>query len=206
MTHFHALPAALLAAVLLTGPAPASAQALIDGTDPDAIVEIAKGYGEAVLETDNTGDPMISGKMDRTNYVVFFYGCTDGADCSTIQFMSSYTNVDGMNSDLINAWNAEKRFGKAYLDSDGDPVIEMNVNLWAGVSPDNLNDTFDWWRVVMESFENHIDFVPADAPATAAETPTTREADTGAPAAGNPTALGAGSSTLGGGAKVKINR
>jgi len=207
MIHVHALPAALLTAVVLAGPTPAGAQALIDATDPDGIVEIAKGYGEAVLEADNTGDPMISGKIDQTNYVVFFYGCTDNADCSTIQFMSSYTNIDGVDLDLVNSWNAEQRFGKAYLDSDRDPVIEMNVNLWSGVSPDNLNDTFDWWRLILETFEDYIGFVPADGAATT-DTPVTRDAQTDTPpaATGNPTASGIGTGTLGGGSKVKVNR
>jgi len=211
MMHFKTLPAALFAAALLTSPAPLAAQTLVDATSLDSIAEIAQSYGEATLDTDNTGDPMISGLIGQTNYVVFFYGCTDNADCSTIQFMSSYTNIDGVDLDVVNTWNADKRFGKAYLDSDGDPVIEMNVNLWSGVSADNLNDTFDWWRVVLESFEEYIDFTPADAPAdgaATADTPVTRDAQTDTPeaATGNPTASGIGAGTLGGGSKVKVNR
>ena len=41
------------------------------------------------------------------------------------------------------------RFGKAYLDLDGHPTIEMNVNLSKGVSRENLDDTLDWWREVL---------------------------------------------------------
>ncbi len=209
MTFAKSLPAALLAAFLLTGPAPATAQTLVDATQVDSIAAIAREYGEALVEKDNTGDPMISGQIARTNYIVFFYGCTEGADCTTIQFMSSYTNTDGVDAGVINTWNRDKRFGKAYLDDEGDPVVEMNVNLWSGVHENNLNDTFDWWRVVLESFEEHIGFEHADeSAAPAADAPVVREAETDTPAAssGNPTALGMGSSSVQGGSKVKINR
>ena len=203
----RALPAALLAATL-AAPLPAAAQGLVDATNLDGILAIAKDYGDAVLEKDSTGDPMVSGTIGQTQYAVFFYGCTDGADCTTIQFMSSYVNPGAVDSTAINTWNAEKRFGKAFLDDEGDPVIEMNVNLWSGVSENNLNDTFDWWRVVIESFEEYIGFEHATDDAPAAETPVTREAEapTPAPATGNPTAQGIGLGTLGGGAKVKVNR
>ncbi|MEZ5722580.1 MAG: YbjN domain-containing protein [Paracoccaceae bacterium] len=103
----------------------------------------------------------------------------------------------------MNTWNAEKRFGKAFLDDEGDLVIEMNVNLWSGVSENNpQRDTFDWWRVVIESFEEYIGFEHAtDDALPAADAPVTREAEapTPAPATGNPTAQGIGLGTLGGG-------
>ena len=202
------LAAPVLLASLLSAPLPATAQTLVDATNLDSILAIAKDYGTAELETDSTGDPMVSGTIGPTQYAVFFYGCTDGADCTTIQFMSSYVNPGAVDATAINSWNAEKRFGKAFLDDEGDPVIEMNVNLWSGVSENNLNDTFDWWRVVIESFEEYIGFEHATDDAPAADAPVTREAEapTPAPATGNPTAQGIGLGTLGGGAKVKINR
>ena len=202
------LAAPVLLASLLSAPLPVTAQTLVDATDLDSILAIAKDYGTAELEKDSTGDPMVSGTIGPTQYAVFFYGCTDGADCTTIQFMSSYVNPGAVDATAINSWNAEKRFGKAFLDDEGDPVIEMNVNLWSGVSENNLNDTFDWWRVVVESFEEYIGFEHADEDETATTTPVTREAEapTTAPATGNPTAQGIGLGTLGGGAKVKVNR
>lgn len=194
-----------LAAALLA--APAAAQTLVDATGLDRILTIAQGYGEAALEEDSGGDPMISGQIEQTNYVVFFYGCTDGADCSTIQFRARYTGADNVDLDLLNGWNAEKRWGKAYLNSDGETVFEMDVNLWSGVHENNLNDTFDWWRVMIEGFEEYIEFEHAedDDPVTT-EAPVTREAGTDATPVGNPTAQGIGAGTLGGGAKVKVNR
>jgi hypothetical protein len=36
--------------------------------------------------------------------------------------------------DAINEWNKSKRFSRAYVDSDGDPVIESDVDLEGGVT------------------------------------------------------------------------
>ena len=46
-----------------------------------------------------------------------------------------------------------KRFAKAYLDDQNDPVIEMDVNLQGGVSRKNLEETFDLWIYSMGKFE-----------------------------------------------------
>jgi hypothetical protein len=52
----------------------------------------------------------------------------------------------------INTWNRTKRFGKAFLDKDGDPALEMTVNLDYGVSRENLDDSFNWWSKAVKSF------------------------------------------------------
>lgn len=57
----------------------------------------------------------------------------------------------------MNEWNSSKRYGKAYLDDDGDPNIEMTVNLKYGVGRDNFDDTIDWWMLTMKEFEQYID-------------------------------------------------
>lgn len=133
--------------------APATfAQSLIDAGDVDAIANIARGYGSATIQTDSVGDPQILGRINGVLYTVNFYGCTDGADCTTVQFQAGWKNPGELTLDDMNLWNQDKRFGKAYLDFENDPVIEWDVNLFGGVSAQNLDDTFDWWRIVLENF------------------------------------------------------
>jgi hypothetical protein len=138
----------------LAGPL-ASAETLIDGSDPEAIRAIATGYGSAELETDSDGDPQIVGRIDGTQYIVLFYGCTNGQNCNSIQFTAGWACVP-VSLAQINAWNSGMRFGKAYLDEDGDPTVEMNVNLDFGVSRKNLDDTFDFWRLVLTQFQEEV--------------------------------------------------
>jgi len=139
--------------------APQEAQAqrkyLIDGSNPQAIVEIASGYGSAELTTDNDGDPKITGRMEGIRYSIYFYGCSNGKNCDSIAFSTGWVS-DRVSLQDINEWNKIKRFGRVYLDNEDDPMVEMNVNLDGGVSRENLDDTFGWWKIAITSFKEQF--------------------------------------------------
>lgn len=145
----------LLAALCLAGVTQAAGKANIDAGNPAKILEIAKGYGVCSLGKDSKGSPKISCKSDGTNYGVYFYGCTDGAACTSIQFATGWEKQEVTLAD-VNAWNMDKRFSRAYLDEENDPMIEMDVNLEYGVHPDNLDDTFDLWLSLMNQFKKKL--------------------------------------------------
>jgi hypothetical protein len=148
----------LVAGLALTAPAFAqSATDLLDGSDPEAILSIAQGYGSAMLDVDGVGDPKISGRIDGQAYTVFFYGCEGGQNCSSLQFTTWFVGVRPA-AEEVSAWNDENRFGTMYLDGDGDLAVDLDVNLFGGVTRKNLDDTFDWWRVVLD--EVRSDMVP----------------------------------------------
>lgn len=172
---------ALLAAGLLAGPASAQQDdvrsrssrddgvqrpptrsgppgSIIDATMLDELVTVARGYGSAQKDRTRSGMPMITGRMEGLKYGVYFYGCQNGANCKNIQFAASFSGIRGMTVDKINEWNRKYRFGKAYLDTDGDPVITMNVNLFGGVTRRNADDTWDWWKTVVKSFSEFIGY------------------------------------------------
>lgn len=143
-----------LSMVLLFVPA-AYADNIISAENPDAILNIAKGYGSATLEKDSSNDPFITGRIDGTKYIILFYGCSNGKECDEIQFVAAWAG-EKVSMDDINAWNRDKKFGKAYLDQDGDPRLEMTVNLDYGVTQRNLDDTFDWWTKALARFKRDV--------------------------------------------------
>ncbi len=132
-----------------------AADALITAKDPEIILNLVKGYGSGDLGTDSEGDPRIQGRIGGTKYVVLFYGCKDGKACQDIQFVASWSDTNVTQED-VNNWNRTTRFGKAYLDKDNDPTLELIVNLNYGVSKKNLDDTIDWWAMVMKKFEKEV--------------------------------------------------
>jgi hypothetical protein len=143
-----------LSMALLFVPA-AYADNIISAENPDAILNIAKGYGSATLEKDSSNDPFITGRIDGTRYGIFFYGCSDGKECDDILFAAAWGGVK-VSMDDINAWNRDKKFGKAFLDKDGDPRLEMPVNLDYGVTQRNLDDTFYWWAKALAVFKKDV--------------------------------------------------
>ena len=142
-------------AFILATAVSAQAQTVVDGSQIDEIVNIARGYGSATLETQTNGDPKITGKIEGVTYQVFFMNCTDNTACEDLNFYAGFLD-NKQTLDVINAWNRDKRFGKAYLDSDLDAVVEFDVNLEHGVTRDNLDAAFSLWSLILDQYTTYI--------------------------------------------------
>ena len=155
MKWHHALALSCLAFSLNTPVAQAAD--LVDASNPEMIRNIASGFGSAKLDTDNSGDPMVIGRIAGTRYSVYFYGCKNNTNCTDLLMRASWNSSNPANSmEHMNRWNQKKRYGKAFLDKDGDPTIELVVNLRYGVSYNNIEDTFDWWEKAIKDFEEYL--------------------------------------------------
>ena len=141
----------------LAAPALAAGSDLLDGSNVDEILKLAKGYGDASLETQSNGDPKIKGVMDDVSYSIYFMNCIDNEDCEDLNFYAGFLDLKPKQED-INSWNRDKRFGKAYIDTDGDAVVEMDLNLEHGVSSDNLKADIDVWKLVLGEYTDYIGF------------------------------------------------
>lgn len=128
---------------------------LIDGSDAEAILSVAQEVGDASLEEQSDGAPKLTGSIGDNGYSIYFLNCKGGEDCEDLNFYAVFLDLS-VDADTINTWNLEKRFGKAYLDEDGDAVVEMDLNLVGGVSAENLSSDFAVWQMVLEQFANHI--------------------------------------------------
>ena len=156
------LKALILGLALLAATAGAAqAQKILSGADVDAILEIAKTHGEATLETQSNGDPRIVGRIsaqDDLTYAVYFMNCSDtNTDCEDLNFYAGFADIKPT-LDTINAWNRDKRFGKAYLDADLDAVVEFDFNLEYGVTRDNVVAGFDLWALVVDQYTDYIGY------------------------------------------------
>ncbi len=124
---------------------------LVDGSDPEVLLKMARALGEAELSTDSHGDPSIIGRVVETRYRILFHGCDGDGGCSSVMFATAWA-VEGDHTDLVMNWNQGKRFGRASLDSDLDPVLEMDVNLEHGVTVDNMRKNFEIWKMLVTAF------------------------------------------------------
>lgn len=142
----------------LTGAA--SAQTMITGSDVDEVLNIARGYGAASLTTQSNGDPQITGKINGITYQIYFKNCTDHADCEDINFYLGFLDLKpGL--EVINDWNVNKRFSRAYIDMDEDACVEMDLDLVRGVSAEYLDAQFSLWDMVLNQFAEHVGYKTA---------------------------------------------
>ena len=138
---------------------PAAAQN-IRAQDPESIAAALRENGyAATLSTDSVGDPMITSDNPAGKFAVLFFNCANHQACATIQFYSGYTLDSNPTLDTINAWNRSQRFGRAYLDKVGDPILVMDVDLDdGGVSKALFQDNLQFWSSVVPAFEKHIGY------------------------------------------------
>jgi hypothetical protein len=128
---------------------------LVDGTDPDVILAVARTFGSAQREIDDYGDPMVTGRIDGFYYSVLFYGCTDNANCNTIQFLAWWEDTN-VTLDKINRWNRDTLFAEGYLTQDNRLTMTMSVSLVGGVTRENVEANFTEWRLLLADFSQSL--------------------------------------------------
>ena len=134
-------------------PAEQTAQA-IGRNDFVAILDVARGYGEAELTKTENGDPVITGDITGTAYQLFFLDCRGNQDCKTLNFYSVWDGA-GIDLNLINAWNAAGAYNKSYLTETGMPVVELNASA-IDLTRERLSDLFDRWTVTLAAFPREV--------------------------------------------------
>jgi Putative bacterial sensory transduction regulator len=154
--------AASLAAMLLSTAAaqPPSAErvrgGMFDASDPAGIARFMEKTGYRVeLRADTRGDPVITGRISRSDYVIQFYECESGLTCNSVQFMSQAAKPASLTADAANVFNARWRYVRITFDA-AQVKLQMDVNLDAGVTSDNFEDTLDIWRQLLEIYERDV--------------------------------------------------
>ena len=76
-----------------------------------------------------------------------------------MQFHAGYELEQPFSLERINEHNRSQRFGRAYLDKEGDPNLEMDVDLDdGGMSAALFIDNIEFWASILGKFEDAIGF------------------------------------------------
>jgi hypothetical protein len=152
---------ALIALMACAAMAPAaSAAEMIHGdgmTGPEVVAWLQKAGYKAALSKDSGGDPMIDSASGGANFKIYFYDCKD-ARCKALQFSAGFNLKEPLTLEKANAWNSKHRYLKTYLDEEGDPYVQYDVNLNAGRTIEGLNDDFEIWVDMLPDFTTFIDW------------------------------------------------
>lgn len=147
-----------LAASSATG---AQAAAIHEGgmTGPEVAAWLqAAGY-RAQLTKDSSGDPLINSASEGVNFKVLFYDCEGAAAaqrCKALQFAAGFDLDKPLTAERMNEWNKSHRYLKAYINADGDPYVEYDVNVNAGRTTAGLDDDFGVWTGILSAFTTFI--------------------------------------------------
>ena len=106
---------------------------------------------------DDYGAPRLTTEVDGTKFSIYFYDC-DPAPCGSIQFASGFSEGQPGDVAAINAWNRQFRFGRVYLDDQGNPFVAMDVMMADGVADGTFDDILDNWQRMLADFRNYMNW------------------------------------------------
>lgn len=146
--------AAIVASIAIADPADAQ---MVTAANPKSVAEALQSAGyRAVLGRDSVGDPQIETAASGVRWFVHFFGCEKGSNCSTVTFSSGWSD-GSVKLDKINEWNRDKRFSRAYLDKEGDPILEFDVDLdKGGMSRALFIDNVEFFETSLGAFVQFI--------------------------------------------------
>ncbi len=93
--------------------------------------------------------------VDGITTVVQFYG--DDPEFESLQLYAGFTGDSSITEKRMNEWNSTHRFTRAYIDDEGDPVLEMDLNFtFGGISERQLEDSLALWELSVVAFRKFI--------------------------------------------------
>jgi len=134
-----------IAAALVLAAAPFAAASAAGVTKSQIASAIsAKGYAVADLNP-----KMLSVGVGEHKVVIAVDG--SDADVSYMTFMNDVRLGEGGHK-FLSKFNSEVKFGRAYIDRDGDVVIQMDRNSSGGVSLGNIESDFEVFLLLISKF------------------------------------------------------
>jgi len=146
--------AGLFALVFATTALPAAAQTVTATPSSIAAALQRAGLSAKINAPDDGSAPYIESTTNGTAFAVFLLNCTNGKNCSTVQFFAGFPDNKATLSS-INQWNTDNRFGRAYISDKGSARVEMDVDLDAagGMSAALFADNLSVWVAVVAKYK-----------------------------------------------------
>jgi len=97
-------------------------------------------------------------KLDEsTNMLIIFYGqdSESKGEADSLKLRSAWGNSKDLSTKAINAFNRKFRFVKAYLDHEGDPILETDM-LVEGSSPQYIQNSIQKFMELVTTFETFM--------------------------------------------------
>jgi hypothetical protein len=111
-----------------------------------------------VLGKTNVGRTKITFTFQGAETTIYFYDCHDGmGSCDTIRFVHGLDLPDGASLAAVNRWNNTEQWGRAYINDNGDPWLDMP--LWVGEQmPFSIfNPVMGAWTQAATKFKLHFE-------------------------------------------------
>ena len=151
----------LTGALLLGGVTGGWARPLPDGISRQEMIDYLQSKGlTATQAPDWKGLPIVKAKVDGVEFEVYFFACErdDGSGrCRSVQFAAGWSINQRPSAELLDAWNRDTRYMRAYIVAQGTSIYgEIDMILAPNGSTDLLDDYYELWRKLLVRFKTHF--------------------------------------------------
>ena len=75
-------------------------------------------------------------------------------DFSSLQFHIGFKAQP--EQQVVNRWNQENRYGRAFLDAEGDPILQYDIDLEGGATEELILEAQKTFRALVEDFNESV--------------------------------------------------
>ena len=93
-------------------------------------------------------------KFNLGSFKVLLLPYGEGPDYPSIQLHAGFKAQ--ADPEAINAWNRDNRFGRAFLDTDEDPILQYDLDLEGGVTERTIQEAVRTFRALLEDFSESV--------------------------------------------------
>jgi hypothetical protein len=146
------LPAISFAQSPETPPAP---PAVFTQFKPDDVVAILKdaGYSAELIHQNNSY--RIGTGMGGRRISLYLY-CDDNANCTSLTWELDFKPSPDFTMTMANKWNRDKRYSKAYIDTDGGMVVQYDLAFSGGLTKDAIAESARLFERIVGLFDTYI--------------------------------------------------
>lgn len=149
----------LIMAVAASLATPSAAANVIADVDQVAAALKRGGYTVEIKETKDGRFIRSTRGKENYEFSVFFYGCDANTtrNCKSVQLYAGFSPKTKPTLEALNAYASDNRWGRIYRDDDGDPVVEMDIDLEkGGMSEALFLDNLEYFEAVMDRFGEFV--------------------------------------------------
>jgi len=101
------------------------------------LAEMEIDYEQSV---DDNGDPIWRYTQHGILTTLVSYDPTIADSYASLLFFAGWNTKGDFPFSTVNSWNRTSRFGRAYVDDQGDPVVELDLLLAGGVTVQTIKE------------------------------------------------------------------
>lgn len=146
----------LLAASVFLGLA--LGQAVVKGLSPAEVEGVLKQAGLSYERVDAREFRLPMAGLEK---VWLYLDYCQEERCGVLTLSAGFTLDGGLGLEVLNAWNRDRRFSRAFLDEEGTAWVESDLDLTGGVSLGAVRAFLDLFaEEILPDFMDHIGFEP----------------------------------------------